>query len=255
MPQAHIHPSSSVDPRAEIAEDVVVHPFAVIEADTTIAQGSVIGSHAVIARGSRIGSNCHIGSHSVVAARPSDKGYKEERSLCVLGDRVQLGSYCVIEKAVGEGQRSNVGDDCFIVHNSGIAHNVHIGTGVSITGHVAIAGHAQIQDHAYIGLNCSIHQFCVVGTYAIVGVGSAILNDVLPFSMVEGSPARHVYINRVGLQRQGFSEGQRRAIARGYKALRKRDRAQLASLAASSAEVAAMLEFQAQSQRGICRFR
>jgi UDP-N-acetylglucosamine acyltransferase len=63
------------------------------------------------------------------------------------------------------------------------------------------------------------HQFVRMGRYAMIGGKSKIVQDVLPFFITDGNPARVRGVNSVGLQRAGFSEDSRRALKNAYKML------------------------------------
>jgi len=53
----------------------------------------------------------------------------------------------------------------------------------------------------------------------MIGGKSKIVQDVLPFFITDGNPARVRGVNSVGLQRAGFSEEARRALKNAYKLL------------------------------------
>jgi UDP-N-acetylglucosamine acyltransferase len=53
----------------------------------------------------------------------------------------------------------------------------------------------------------------------MVGGKSKIVQDVLPFFITDGNPARLRGVNSVGLRRAGFSEEARRALKNAYRTL------------------------------------
>ena len=62
-----------------------------------------------------------------------------------------------------------------------------------------------IGDHANIGGLSTIHQFCHIGLASMVGGMSRVIQDVLPFTIAEGFPAHMRVINKVGMERAGFT--------------------------------------------------
>src|SRR5579883_1520176 len=70
---AAVHPSAIVDPRAEVAEDVVVGPYAVVEAGTTIAPGCVLHAHAVVRGATSLGPRCVVHPFAVLGGEPQDR--------------------------------------------------------------------------------------------------------------------------------------------------------------------------------------
>ena len=64
-----------------------------------------------------------------------------------------------------------------------------------------------------------VHHFTTIGTLAYIGGMSRIINDVPPFMIVEGNPARVRGFNETGMKRWGFSEDQIRGIREAYRVL------------------------------------
>ena len=50
-----IHPTATIDPKAEIGEGVEIGPYSVIEKGVSIGEGTRIGPHVVIREGTEIG--------------------------------------------------------------------------------------------------------------------------------------------------------------------------------------------------------
>jgi UDP-N-acetylglucosamine acyltransferase len=50
----------------------------------------------------------------------------------------------------------------------------------------------------------AVHQFCRIGRFAITGGCSKIVQDVPPFMIADGNPAKVRGINLIGLERKGF---------------------------------------------------
>jgi UDP-N-acetylglucosamine acyltransferase len=64
-----------------------------------------------------------------------------------------------------------------------------------------LAGHVTIDDRAVLGGLAAIHQFVRIGRLCIIGGCSKVVQDVPPFSLVDGHPARIYGINSIGLKR------------------------------------------------------
>ena len=74
---------------------------------------------------------------------------------------------------------------------------------------VTLAGHVVIEEHATVGAFTGVHQFCRIGRHALVGGYSVITQDVMPFSETVSERKTKTYgINKVGLERRGFTAGQ-----------------------------------------------
>jgi UDP-N-acetylglucosamine acyltransferase len=100
-----------------------------------------------------------------------------------------------------------------------VAHNCQIGDDNIFANEVALAGHITIENHVFLSNNVGAHQFVRMGRYAMVGGKSKIVQDVLPFFITDGNPARVRGINSVGLRRAGFSVEALRALKDAYRTL------------------------------------
>jgi UDP-N-acetylglucosamine acyltransferase len=83
-----------------------------------------------------------------------------------------------------------------------------------------LAGHVKVEEWAVVGALCPVHQFVTIGAHAYVGGGTTITQDVLPFSMTSAARDVHAYgLNKVGLQRRGFSDERIKKLHRAYRLL------------------------------------
>lgn len=61
-----------------------------------------------------------------------------------------------------------------------------------------------------------VYQFVHVGAYSILGFSSGVKQNVPPFSMVAGMPAKAAGLNMEGLRRHGFSSDEIAAIKQSF---------------------------------------
>lgn len=249
-----LHPTAWVAADAELHEGVRVGPGVVIEAGVVVGADTVLHAGTILHRGSRIGARCRLGPYAVVGGEPMDGRFKGEPSLAVLEDEVVLREFATVHRATGEGTETRVGAGSLVMSYAHVSHNVRVGRNVTLTTNVQLGGHCEVGDFAVIGSTAILHQFCRVGAYAMYGAGSASNRDILPYSMARGNPARHYRLNRVGLERHGFSGARYRALEQAIRAFRRRDWSTLAALAETSPEVREMLDFKERSSRGLCAF-
>ena len=120
----------------------------------------------------------------------------------------------------GGGGTTRVGSHCLIMAYTHIGHDSTIGNHCILANGATLAGHVTVEDHASVGALCPVHQFCCIGKYAYVGGGTTITQDVLPFSLTSAKRETHAYsLNRIGLERSGFSAQQLRALQHAYRIL------------------------------------
>jgi len=196
-----------------------IHPTAVIEDNVEIGPDCEIGAYAVIKRFTRIGARNRIFEHTVIGGEPQDVKFKGEESYLEIGDDNLIREFCTFHRANGEGQTTRIGSRNFFMVGVHVAHNCVIGDDNIFANEVALAGHIQIEDHVFLSNNVGAHQFVRMGRHAMIGGKSKIVQDVLPFFITDGNPARVRGVNSTGLRRAGFSEDERRALKEAYKLL------------------------------------
>ncbi len=247
-PGAHVAPGARLHPGVEVGAGVVIEDDVEVGAGTTLLAGTVL--HA----GTRIGENCRLGPYAVVGGEPMDTRYKGEPTSTVLEDGVVLREFTSVHRATGEGSETRVGAGTLVMSYAHVSHNGSVGKRCTLTTAVQLGGHVQVGDHAVIGSGSMMHQFGRIGAYAMFGAGSAANQDLLPFTMARGNPARHFRLNRVGLERAGIVGDRYKAIERALRLVRRRELEELERLAADNEDVRYLHEFIKSSTRGVARF-
>ncbi len=254
-----IHPSAVVHPEASLGENVEIGPYAIVGEHVTIGDNSIIHPHAVVDGFTTIGEYCEIFPGAAVGLRCQDLKYAGEKTYVEIGARTIVRECVTVNSSTGEGAKTIVGEDCFLMAYSHVGHNCRLGNGVIMANLASLAGHIVIEDKAVIGGLVGIHQFVHVGTLAMIGGLSKVNQDVPPYALSDGVPCSVRDINAVGLRRQGIPPETRTIIRRAFKILFK------SGLATSHAveivrsdlppipEIAHLLSFIAGSERGIGR--
>lgn len=219
MSDVSIHPTALIDPTARLARGVVVGPYAVVGAGAQIGEGSELGAHAVIESGVLIGRENVLGAGVVLGCRPQHRSYKGERSLVRIGDRNIFGEYATVSRGHGDGTGTEIGNDNYIMSYVRVDHNCRIGNFVTLTSGAGLGGYVAIDDLAYVGGNSGIHQFVRIGRLGMVGAVSLVRQDIPPYVLVAGVPARAHSLNVVGLRRADIPPKHRTALKRAFTVL------------------------------------
>lgn len=214
--EAIVHPTAIVHPSVQLGKRVEVGPYAVIADDVVIGDGTTIGPHVVIERDVVLGRENRLHPGVVVGGPPQHKQYGGERTQVRIGDRNVLGDYASISRAYGEGEATVIGNDNFIMSYVRIDHNCWIGNDVVLVSGVGLAGHVSIDDQAYVGGQAGAHQFVRIGRLGMVGAMTLLRQDVPPFLLAAGIPARAHALNTVGLVRAGVAPAHRAALKRAF---------------------------------------
>ncbi len=215
--QVTIHPTALVHPDAELAEDVEVGPFSIIEGTAKIGARTKIGARVSIEGHTIIGEDNEIFTGAVVGSRTQDKKFNGGTSYLRIGDRNKIREYVTLNPGTKEGTETVIGNDNLLMAYSHVAHDCIIYNGTILANSATLAGHVILEDKAIIGGLSAIHQFVRIGTLALIGGCSKVTQDVPPFMIADGHPARVYALNIVGLDRAGYSKEEKTFIRKALK--------------------------------------
>jgi len=254
-----IHSTAIIDPKAELASDVEVGPYSIVGEGARIGKGTVIGPHVVIAAHTDIGENNKIYHGASLGGDPQDISYKDEKTFVRIGNGNTIREYVTIHRATRDGEATTLGDNNFFMAYTHAGHDCRVGNNIIITNCTALAGHVIVEDFAVLSGYVGIHQFVRIGTMAMVGGLARITQDILPYTLVEGNPAKTHGLNSVGLRRRGIDSETRTELKRAYKILCRsglsidKAVAKVESEIEQKKEVAHLIKFAKASKRGIIR--
>src|SRR5262249_5442496 len=186
---------STIGARASIGNGVQVASHCVVEDDVVIDDQTVLHPGCIIRERVRIGKQCIIQSNAVVGsdgfgyAKQDDGSWYRivQAGTVVIEDEVEVGAGTMIDRAaVGEtrigrrtkldnlvhiGHGCQVGKDCLICAQVGLAGSTKLGDNVILAGQVGAAGHLTI------------------GSGVIAVAQTGIPSSVEPGKVISGSPA------------------------------------------------------------------
>ncbi len=254
-----IHPTAIVDPKAELAEGVIVEPYAIIDGNVEMGRDCVVGPHCRITGWTTVGARNHFESHCSIGAPPQDLKYAGEKTLLEIGGGNTFREFVTIHRGTpGGGGVTRIGNDCLFMAYVHIAHDCMVGSKTIFANAATLAGHVEVHDQATIGAFSAIHQFTRIGQYAFLGGFTAASKDCLPYMNTTGNrPPKCYGPNTIGLERKGFSDESRKALKQLWRILRSSKMNTTEALAKAKVELAGqpevdiVLEFIAGSERGV----
>jgi len=191
-PTAVIHETSKIAPKVTIGPYVVIDKNCTINSGSQISSGCIIGPNVTIGEGCLLHPRVTIGPRSIIGNRvviqsgavigscgfgfTTDKFGKHTKlnqlGNVVIGDDVEIGANTTIDRArfkttvVGRGTKIDnlvqvahgveIGEDCLIAAQSGIAGSTKLGKNVVLAGQVGISGHLEICDRAIISAQSGV---------------------------------------------------------------------------------------------------
>jgi len=257
MPE--IHKTAIVDPKAELADGVVVGPFAIIGPEVTIGAGTIVGPRAYIERRTAVGKECKISAGAVLGTDAQDLHHDPEGTSLVIGDRCTFREYCTVNRSTSHETPTTLGNDIMMMAYSHVAHDCRLDDGVIMANCASLAGHIHVGAGAILGGLAAVHQFVQIGAYSFVGGLARVPMDILPFTRAGGHPSRVHGLNTIGLRRHGFSEERIEALKRAYKIIFRRKLTLDQAIAALEQEMdesndyRELVEFLKRTKRGLCR--
>ena len=259
MSSAQIHPTAIVDAGAEIGEGCVIGPYCVVHADVVLGEGCWLQNHVTLVGPTKIGERNKFYAYCSIGQQTQDLKYEGEPTYLEIGNENSFREFVTVNRSTTGTGKTRIGNCGSFLAYSHIGHDCTVGDSVVFSNNGTLAGHVQIGDHAIMGGLTAVHQFCRVGRYAITGGCSKIVQDVPPFMIADGNPAKVRGINLVGLERSGFPPEKVKEIKEAFRLIyrsklntRQAIEAIRQELPASD-EINQILEFIEQSERGIIR--
>ena len=193
--------------RARIASHVSIAEGTVIGDDALICQGARIGARVKIGHRFICQPGAVVGSDGFSFVTPEKSGVEEIRAslgkrdeiraqswtrihslgAVTLGDDVELGANVAIDR--GTIRDTVIGSGTKLDNLVHIGHNVQVGRDCLLCGQVGIAGSAKIGDRVVLGGQCGVNDNIFVGDDVIAGGATKIFTNAPAGRVLLGYPA------------------------------------------------------------------
>jgi len=259
MNSGEIHPTAMVDPGAEIGTGTVVGPYCIIGANVVLGANCWLQHHVTLSGPMRAGTGNKLYAYCSIGQQTQDLKYQGEPTYLEIGDENSFREFVTVNRSTSSDGKTRIGSRGNFLAYSHIGHDCTVGDDVVFSNNGTLAGHVQVGHYAVMGGLTAVHQFCRIGRFAITGGCSKIVQDVPPFMIADGNPARIRGINLVGLERKQFPAESVRLIKEAFRLIY---RAKLNTRQAieairkelpETAEIRELLTFIEASDRGITR--
>jgi UDP-N-acetylglucosamine acyltransferase len=251
-----IHQTAVVHPKASLDASVRVGAYAVIDEGVTLGPDCVVGPYAYITGQTTAGARNQFFPGAIIGEAPQDLKYDGEPTRLRIGDGNVFREHVTVHRSNSLEEDTVIGSNNFFMAHCHVGHNAQVGSHVIMANGALLAGHVSVGDRAFISGNCLVHQFVRVGTLAMMQGGSAVSQDLPPFTVARGDNGI-CGLNVVGLRRAGFPPEQRRELKRLYLVLfrggrKLREAIDEAREDFRSEPSKVLLDFAASVKRGIC---
>ncbi len=255
---SRIHPTAIVESGVQLGEGVEIGAYAFVGAGVTLGAGTRLHHHASVEGDTVLGAACEVFPYACLGGKTQDLKFKGGRPGVRIGDRNVFREYVTVHAATFDGDVTRIGSDNHFLASTHIAHDCVLGDHIVMSNGAVLAGHVVVEDHVVIGGYGGIHQFCRLGRFAMLSATAKLVHDLPPYFIADGTPAEVRAINKVGLERNGFTAEQVDRVKQIHRILYRDglNRSQaLEKLAAhplaGSAEFGAVLAFARASERGL----
>ena len=259
MSEVQVHATAIVDAKAEIGAGTVIGPYCIVEAGVVLGADCWLQHHVTVCGPTVAGRRNKFHAYCSIGQQTQDLKYHGEPTYLEIGDENTFREFVTVNRSTtGEG-KTRIGHRGNYLAYSHIGHDCTVGDEVVFSNNGTLAGHVQVGDHAVMGGLTAVHQFCRLGRYAITGGCSKIVQDVPPFMIADGNPAKVRGVNIVGLERSGFPPETIKTIKEAFRLIYRSKYNTGQALEAiqrelpASAEIRQIAEFIQQSERGIIR--
>lgn len=216
-----VHSTAIIDPGARVPASCTVGPYCVIGPAVELGEKCELIAHVTILGPAMIGANNRFFPGCTIGAEPQDTSYRGEPTAITIGDNNIIRECVTLNRGtVKGGGTTRIGSHTLIMAYTHVGHDSVIGDHVMLINGATLAGHVTVEEWAVVGALCPVHQFVRIGAHAYIGGGTTITQDVLPFALVSAARNNRTYgMNKVGLERRGFSRERIRKIHHAYHVL------------------------------------
>lgn len=224
-----IHPSSVVDPKAELAEDVEIGPFCTVGPNVKIGKGTRLISHVVVDGYTTMGERNLVYPFASLGLLAQHKRSNAPDAVLIIGDDNTFREH--VTAHVGsevDHKITTIGHRNLFLVGSHVAHDCVLGNDIVMSNNVMLAGHVHVEDKATIGGGTGVLQFTRIGEGAMIGGLAGVARDVIPYGLVMGGGRSGLSgINRIGMTRAGIPDEEILLLRQAYKVLFSRDDSRL----------------------------
>jgi UDP-N-acetylglucosamine acyltransferase len=238
--QTVIHPSSVIEPGAEIGAGVRIGPFCHLSADAVLGDGVELVGHVSVLNATSIGAGTKVYPMATLGAPPQNAKHKGGRTTLTIGRNCTIREGVTMHVGTDTSRgATEVGENGNFLAYAHIAHDCIVGRNATFANGATLGGHCDIGDNVNIGGLTAVHQFVRIGDNAFIGGCSAVVGDVIPYAIAVGNRASLRGLNVIGLKRAGLPRDEIHLLRRTYRMIFDRSRSVAENVELARAEFSA----------------
>jgi UDP-3-O-[3-hydroxymyristoyl] glucosamine N-acyltransferase len=189
-----IYPGASICDGVRIGDRTTIYPNVTLYEDVVLGNDVTLHSGVSVREGSRIGNRVTIHNGAVIGgdgfgySPDGDAWYKiPQIGIVIIEDDVEIGANVTVDRAALETTR--IGRGTKIDNHVQVAHNCQIGENCIIVAQAGIAGSTRLGNHVLIGGQAAIADHLTIGDNAQISGQSGVFNSVESGAVMSGTPA------------------------------------------------------------------
>ncbi len=103
-----------------------------------------------------------------------------------------IGRGCVLYPNCFVGLNAKIGDFVFCLSGAAINHDAVVERAVTMASGATLAGYVKVETDCYLGQACAVRQNLTIGRNSLIGMGTVVVKNVEPDSVMAGNPARKI---------------------------------------------------------------
>jgi len=214
-----IHSTAIIHPNAKLGAGCHIGPYCVVGEHVELGADCRLHSHVVIDGHTKLGRGNEVYPFASIGLKTQDLKWKGGVTRTEIGDFNTFREGVTVHSATDDGNATRLGSHNNLLAYTHVAHDCQLGDHIIMSNSAAFAGHCIVEDQVIVGGYAAVHQFCRIGKMAMIGGCSKVVQDIPPFMIGDGNPAETRTINKIGLERNGFSEATQTALRQAYKLL------------------------------------
>lgn len=176
-------------------ENVTIHPLAYLGDDVEVGDNTIVGPNVSLLRGTVVGANVVIHAGAVLGADGFGyltMGGKHRKVPQIgnvwVGDDVEIGANVTVDRARTGSTR--IGSGTKIDNLVHIGHNCQIGENCIIVAQVGLAGGVEVGENVIIAGQAGVKEQVKIGANTVIGAQTGVIGDIPSRAYVSGYGAR-----------------------------------------------------------------
>jgi UDP-3-O-[3-hydroxymyristoyl] glucosamine N-acyltransferase len=167
-----------------------VHSGVRIENEVRIDEGAVVYPNTILGEGAVVQAGAVVGGDGFQAVVVGNRRTPiPHAGGVVIGAGTVIGSQTCVDRGL-HSTFTTVGEETMLDNQVHVARDVRIGARCTLGAGSRLSCCAELDDDVWYGPAGVCDQFVRFGRGALIGAGSVVVDDVDPFTLVRGNPAR-----------------------------------------------------------------